>query len=105
MELWRSFFQDSRNRPVDRSGKEFSAPKCIKCGGLGKIEYERIAGNPDTITCPECEGRGIDENNIPTYRDEILNVGNIVLNISPSLGDENVISLTLKEKILLHGEG
>ena len=74
MELWRSFFQDSRNRPVDRSGKEFSAPKCIKCGGLGKIEYERIAGNPDTITCPECEGRGIDENNIPTYSDEILKV-------------------------------
>ena len=74
MELWRSFFQDSRNRPVDRSGKEFSAPKCIKCGGLGKIEYERIAGNPDTITCPECEGKGIDENNIPTYSDEILKV-------------------------------
>ena len=74
MELWRSFFQDSRNRPVDRSGKEFSAPKCIKCGGLGKIEYERIAGNPHTITCPECEGKGIDENNIPTYSDEILKV-------------------------------
>ena len=74
MELWRSFFQDSRNRPVDRSGKEFSAPKCIKCGGLGKIEYERIAGNPDTITCPECEGKGIDENSIPTYSDEILKV-------------------------------
>ena len=74
MELWRSFFQDSRNRPVDRSGKEFSAPKCIKCGGIGKIEYERIAGNPDTITCPECEGKGIDENSIPTYSDEILKV-------------------------------
>ena len=59
---------------MDRSGKEFSAPKCIKCGGLGKIEYERIAGNPDTITCPECEGKGIDENNIPTYSDEILKV-------------------------------
>ena len=59
---------------MDRSGKEFSAPKCIKCGGLGKIEYERIAGNPDTITCPECEGKGIDENSIPTYSDEILKV-------------------------------
>ncbi len=74
MELWRSFFQDSRNRPVDRNGKEFSAPKCVKCGGLGRIEYERTTDDPDTITCPECEGRGIDENNIPTYSDEILKI-------------------------------
>ena len=74
MELWRSFFQDSRNRPVDRNGKEFSAPKCVKCGGLGRIEYERTTDKPDTITCPECEGKGIDENSIPTYSDEILKV-------------------------------
>ncbi|MEC9332703.1 MAG: hypothetical protein VYA07_01470, partial [Candidatus Thermoplasmatota archaeon] len=38
MELWRSFFQDSRNRPVDKFGKDFSAPKCSTCKGEGKIE-------------------------------------------------------------------
>ena len=74
MELWRSFFQDSRNRPVDRSGKEFSAPKCTKCDGSGSIEYERITEEPDTKICPKCDGKGIDEHNIPTYSDEILKV-------------------------------
>lgn len=74
MELWRSFFQDSRNRPVDRSGKEFSAPKCTKCDGSGNIEYERTTEEPDTKICPKCDGKGIDEHNIPTYSDEILKV-------------------------------
>ena len=74
MELWRSFFQDSRNRPVDRSGKEFSAPKCTKCDGSGSIEYERTTEEPDTKICPKCDGKGIDEHNIPTYSDEILKV-------------------------------
>ena len=74
MELWRSFFQDSRNRPVDRGGKEFSAPKCTKCDGAGSIEYERTTEEPDTKICPKCDGKGIDEHNIPTYSDEILKV-------------------------------
>ena len=74
MELWRSFFQDSRNRPVDRGGKEFSAPKCTKCDGSGSIEYERTTEEPDTKICPKCDGKGIDEHNIPTYSDEILKV-------------------------------
>ena len=74
MELWRSFFQDSRNRPVDRGGKEFSAPKCTKCDGSGSIEYERTTEEPDTKICPKCGGKGIDEHNIPTYSDEILKV-------------------------------
>ena len=74
MELWRSFFQDSRNRPVDRGGKEFSAPKCTKCDGSGNIEYERTTEEPDTKICPKCDGKGIDEHNIPTYSDEILKV-------------------------------
>ena len=74
MELWRSFFQDSRNRPVDRGGKEFSAPKCTKCDGSGSIEYERTTEEPDTKICPKCDGKGIDDHNIPTYSDEILKV-------------------------------
>ena len=74
MELWRSFFQDARNRPVDRGGKEFSAPKCTKCDGSGSIEYERTTEEPDTKVCPKCDGKGIDEHNIPTYSDEILKV-------------------------------
>jgi len=74
MELWRSFFQDSRNRPVDKSGKEFSAPKCATCDGIGKVEYARTEGEPDTKLCSKCEGKGIDEENIPTYSDEIQKI-------------------------------
>ena len=74
MELWRSFFQDSRNRPVDKSGKNFSAPKCTKCNGQGEIEYARIDKEPDYKRCMKCEGKGIDEKNIPTYSDEIQKI-------------------------------
>ena len=74
MELWRSFFQDSRNRPVDKSGKEFSAPRCGSCEGSGKVQYARTEGAPDTNSCPKCEGKGIDEENIPTYSDDIQKI-------------------------------
>ena len=65
MELWRSFFQDSRNRPVDKFGKEASAPKCTMCEGTG--EY-------DGKLCPKCRGERVDSESIPTYSDEILKV-------------------------------
>jgi len=71
MELWRSFFQDSRNRPVDKFGKDFTAPKCTACKGNGKIIVEGIV--VDEI-CPKCKGEMIDRNNIPTYIDEIQKV-------------------------------
>ena len=74
MELWRSFFQDSRNRPVDKSGKDFSAPKCANCEGKGQIEYARTNDEPDAKPCPKCGGKGIDEQNIPTYSDEIQKI-------------------------------
>ena len=66
MELWRSFFQDSRNRPADKFGKEASAPKCSACDGEG-------VGEDGTI-CSKCKGERIDSDNIPTYSDEIQKV-------------------------------
>ena len=66
MELWRSFFQDSRNRPADKFGKEASAPKCSACNGNG-------VGDDGTI-CSKCKGERIDSDNIPTYSDEIQKV-------------------------------
>ena len=76
MELWRSFFQDSRNRPVDKSGKDFSAPKCTLCDGQGKLPNKSKIDSEesDTKECPKCKGRKIDEENIPTYSDEIQTV-------------------------------
>ena len=65
MELWRSFFQDSRNRPVDKFGKDFTAPKCNVCEGTGE---------EGGAICPKCRGKGIDELNIPTYGDEIQKI-------------------------------
>ena len=65
MELWRSFFQDSRNRPVDKFGKEASAPKCTMCEGTG--DY-------DGKLCPKCKGERVDSESIPTYSDEIQKV-------------------------------
>ena len=65
MELWRSFFQDSRNRPVDKFGKDFTAPKCSVCEGTGE---------DGGAICPKCRGKGIDELNIPTYGDEIQKI-------------------------------
>ena len=52
MELWRSFFQDSRNRPVDKFGKDYTAPKCNVCEGTGE---------ENGAICPKCKGKGIDE--------------------------------------------
>ena len=66
MELWRSFFQDSRNRPADKFGKEASAPKCSAGKGNG-------VGDDGTI-CSKCKGERIDSDNIPTYSDEIQKV-------------------------------
>ena len=78
MELWRSFFQDSRNRPIDKSGKEASAPKCSTCKGEGSIVIGREAllddAEPATKVCPNCNGERVDSNNIPTYGDEIQKV-------------------------------
>ena len=85
MELWRSFFQDSRNRPVDKSGKDFSAPKCSTCDGEGTISIDAgdlAEGVPiidDTYRearkqCPRCKGEMIDKDNIPTYSDEIQKI-------------------------------
>ena len=65
MELWRSFFQDSRNRPVDKFGKEASAPKCTMCEGTGEYEGK---------LCPKCRGERVDSESIPTYSDEIQKV-------------------------------
>ena len=65
MELWRSFFQDSRNRPVDKFGKEASAPKCTMCKGTGL---------KDELLCPKCKGERVDSDGIPTYSDEIQKV-------------------------------
>ena len=65
MELWRSFFQDSRNRPVDKFGKDYTAPKCNVCEGTGE---------ESGAICPKCRGKGIDELNIPTYGDEIQKI-------------------------------
>ena len=68
MELWRSFFQDSRNRPVDQFGKEASAPMCSACEGAG-------TGKGGTI-CSKCNGNRIDTSKIPTYIDEIQKASN-----------------------------
>ena len=80
MELWRSFFQDSRNRPVDKFGKDFSAPKCGTCNGKGRIPFDGIEVADDveiveaTKVCPRCKGEMIDKDNIPTYSDEIQKI-------------------------------
>mgnify|MGYP002834293495 FL=1 len=80
MELWRSFFQDSRNRPVDKFGKDFSAPKCGTCNGKGRILFDGIEVADDieiveaTKICPRCKGEMIDKDNIPTYSDEIQKI-------------------------------
>jgi DNA replicative helicase MCM subunit Mcm2 (Cdc46/Mcm family) len=78
MELWRSFFQDSRNRPIDKSGKEASAPKCSTCKGVGRIqipgEIKLDETEPSTKVCPNCNGERVDSNSIPTYGDEIQKV-------------------------------
>ena len=78
MELWRSFFQDSRNRPIDKSGKEASAPKCSTCKGEGKIKIQGGIKLDDTEhstkICPNCNGERVDSKSIPTYGDEIQKV-------------------------------
>ena len=78
MELWRSFFQDSRNRPVDKFGKDFSAPKCSTCKGEGKIEIPKKGkldeNEPSEKVCPNCKGERVDSDNIPAYGDEIQRV-------------------------------
>ncbi|MED6306232.1 MAG: minichromosome maintenance protein MCM [Candidatus Thermoplasmatota archaeon] len=78
MELWRSFFQDSRNRPVDKFGKDFSAPKCSTCKGEGKIEIlskgKLDENEPTEKICPNCKGERVDSDSIPTYGDEIQKV-------------------------------
>ncbi len=80
MELWRSFFQDSRNRPVDKFGKDFSAPKCSTCKGEGRIPFDGLHEDEDveievaTKVCPRCKGEMIDKDNIPTYSDEIQKI-------------------------------
>ena len=79
MELWRSFFQDSRNRPADKFGKEASAPRCSTCKGEGKVPFHAIdlpnveVADP-TRVCPKCKGERVDSDNIPTYSDEIQKV-------------------------------
>ena len=78
MELWRSFFQDSRNRPVDKFGKDYSAPKCSTCKGEGKIEIPEKGkldeNEPSEKVCPNCKGERVDSDSIPTYGDEIQKV-------------------------------
>ena len=78
MELWRSFFQDSRNRPVDKFGKDYSAPKCSTCKGEGKIEIPEKGkldeNEPSEKVCPNCKGERVDSDNIPAYGDEIQRV-------------------------------
>jgi len=77
IELWRSFFQDSRNRPVDKLGKDYPAPRCSLCNGDGKLPTNKVnldKSEPTEKVCPKCNGKMIDEENIPSYSDEIQKV-------------------------------
>ena len=77
IELWRSFFQDSRNRPVDKLGKDYPAPRCSLCNGDGKLPTNKVnldKSEPTEKVCPKCNGKMIDEENIPSYSDEIQKI-------------------------------
>ena len=64
-ELWRSFFQDSRFRPVSSKGKRFPIPKCQECNSEKGKEITK---------CRKCGGSGLDLDNAPTYMDQIESV-------------------------------
>ncbi len=67
IELWRSFFQDTRFRPVDSNGTRAPIPRCAACSGDGSIsDGER--------KCPTCDGSGVNLEATPTYGDQIESV-------------------------------
>ncbi|MEC9353707.1 MAG: hypothetical protein VX686_00445, partial [Candidatus Thermoplasmatota archaeon] len=66
IELWRSFFQDTRFRPVDSNGTRAPMPRCPACSGEGSTS--------DGRRCPTCEGSGVNLEATPTYGDQIESV-------------------------------
>ncbi len=67
VELWRSFFQDTRFRPVDINGVRAPVPRCSACNG----------SSDGGRKCPVCGGSGIDLDRVPTYGDQIESVAQV----------------------------
>ena len=67
VELWRSFFQDTRFRPVDSNGVRAPIPRCPACNG----------SSDGGRKCPVCGGSGIDLDRVPTYGDQIESVAQV----------------------------
>ena len=67
VELWRSFFQDTRFRPVDINGVRVPVPRCSACNG----------SSDGGRKCPVCGGSGIDLDRVPTYGDQIESVAQV----------------------------
>ncbi|MDP7136676.1 MAG: hypothetical protein QF678_05460, partial [Candidatus Poseidoniia archaeon] len=67
VELWRSFFQDTRFRPVDSNGVRAPIPRCPACSG----------SSDGGRKCPVCGGSGVDLDRVPTYGDQIESVAQV----------------------------
>ncbi len=67
VELWRSFFQDTRFRPVDSNGVRAQIPRCPACSG----------SSDGGRKCPVCGGSGVDLERVPTYGDQIESVAQV----------------------------
>ena len=67
VELWRSFFQDTRFRPIDSNGVRAPIPRCPACS----------SGSDGGRKCPVCGGSGVDLDRVPTYGDQIESVAQV----------------------------
>ena len=67
VELWRSFFQDTRFRPIDSNGVRAPIPRCSACSG----------SSDGGRKCPVCGGSGVDLDRVPTYGDQIESVAQV----------------------------
>ena len=67
VELWRSFFQDTRFRPIDSNGVRAPIPRCPACSG----------SSDGGRKCPVCGGSGVDLDRVPTYGDHIESVAQV----------------------------
>ncbi|MDP7082548.1 MAG: minichromosome maintenance protein MCM [Candidatus Poseidoniia archaeon] len=72
VELWRSFFQDTRFRPIDSNGTRRPIPRCPSCEG--GVLAPAVAAHSGEHKCPKCGGSGLNLEAVPTYGDQIESV-------------------------------
>ena len=64
LELWRSFFQDSRFRPVDSNGVRATIPRCPACNGTG---YKGRTGVYELLELDEAMADALRRNDTQAY--------------------------------------